>query len=192
LARHSDFLLHTPVVREADPFNLIPTTSTTVQMALGDAVAIAILHKRRFSQSEFAKYHPGGALGKRLLLKTGSLLDKQTDPPRVHPDTPIREVIYEITKKRLGATAVMENGQIRGIITDGDIRRMLQKISDISGIVASDIMTKNPKTVHTDDLASDAMKKMKKNNINQLIVLDPEGKYAGIIHIHELLKEGII
>jgi len=192
LARHADYLFYTPVEREADPYNLIPTTSTTVQMAAGDALAVSILQKRRFSESDFARFHPGGTIGKQLLLKVEDILNKEEALPAVKPDAGIAEIIHEITDKRVGATAVMHNGQLVGIITDGDIRRMLQKNPRIDTIRARDIMSDTPKTVRRDTLASDALKKMKSYNINQLIVLDSNGRYAGIIHMHDILKEGII
>ena len=192
LAAHADYLFHTPVEKEADPFNLIPTTSTTVQMAAGDALAMCILNKRRFSESDFAKFHPGGTIGKQLLMKVGDILSVSTEAPQVPPAATIPEVIHEITAKRVGATAVMDNGKLAGIITDGDIRRMLQARSRIDDLRAKDILSPEPKKIRIDDLASDALKKMKKYNINQLIVLRPDGTYAGIIHMHDILKEGII
>ncbi len=193
LASHADYLLYLPVEKEADPFDLIPTASSTAQMAMGDALAIAILHKRQFTQSDFAKFHPGGSLGKQLLLKVKNVLDHvQEEPPLVAPDTPLPEVIHEITAKRIGATAVMDQDRIAGIITDGDIRRMLRSHTRIDHIKAEDIMTKNPKKIYEEDLASDAIKKMKANNINQLLVVDQNNRYRGIIHLHDLLKEGII
>ena len=191
LARQADYLLHTPMDREADPFNLIPTVSTTLQMAMGDALAVAVLRERQFSKEDFAKNHPGGMIGKQLLLKVKDLVDTE-QKPSVGPETPVKDVIVEITAKRVGATAVLDNGSLRGIITDGDIRRMLQNNTDIRHIKAADIMSADPKTVSGEALAVEALKKMKQNNINQLIVLDNEGNYNGIIHIHEILKEGII
>jgi len=191
LATHADYVLHTPVKREADPFNLIPTTSTTVQMAAGDALAMSILHKRRFSEKDFARFHPGGTIGKQLLLKVGDLLPSGEDVPAVTPDATVPEIIHEITAKRVGATAVLRDGQLAGIITDGDIRRMLQNNPRVDRLRASDIMSASPKTIQADDLASDALKKMKNLSINQLIVLGPEGEYLGIIHLHDILKEGI-
>ncbi len=192
LAQHADFLLHTPIEKEADPYDLVPTTSTTVQMAVGDALAICILHKRQFTPTDFAKFHPGGSLGKQLLLKVKNLLDKTSNPPAVSEDAPVAEVIHEITAKRVGATAVIENGKVTGIITDGDIRRMLQNRPQIDRIKARDIMSKNPKKIKDENLATEALKKMKQNNINQLIVEDQTNRYLGIIHLHDLLKEGII
>ncbi len=191
LARLADYLLLTPVQKEADPFNLVPTVSTTLQMALGDALAISILKERSFSDRDFAKNHPGGTIGKQLLMKVKDLVDTNLKP-KVTPNTPLKEIISEITAKRVGATAVLENNRLAGIITDGDIRRMLQKTDSIGGITAGDIMTRNPKTVHDNILAAEALKIMKKNNINQLIVINENGEYNGIIHLHEILKEGIL
>ena len=192
LARSADIVLLTPVDREADPLNLAPTTSSTLQMALGDALAVAVLEQRGFTRDDFARFHPGGSLGKQLLLQVGQLLDDR-DAPSVTPDTPLRDVIVEITAKRVGGTAVLDNGQVTGIITDGDVRRMLQKHTDISRIRARDIMSAKPKTTTSGTLAADALKKMKQHNINQLIVLDSEtGKYLGIVHLHDILKEGIL
>jgi len=191
LARLADVVLRLPVEKEACPYNLAPTTSTTLQMALGDALAIAILEQRHFTPADFARFHPGGSLGKRLHLKVGELL-RGKEIPRVDPDTPIKDVIMEITAKRVGGTAVMENGRLAGIITDGDIRRMLQNHNDISSVKARDIMSARPKTTTTATLAYDALQTMKKHNINQLIVLDENGQYAGIVHLHEILKEGIL
>ena len=191
LARQADILLYTPIDREACPFNLAPTTSTLLQMAMGDALAIAILEQRHFTPEDFARFHPGGTLGKRLLLTVDKII-RGRDLPRVSPDTPVKDVIMEITAKRVGGTAVLDGENIAGIVTDGDIRRMLQKHTDISGIRAHHIMSPDPKTVREDTLASDALKKMKTHNINQLIVTDKEGRYKGIIHLHDILKEGIL
>jgi len=191
LAGKADIVLSIPVEREACPYNLAPTTSTTLQMALGDALAIAILEQRHFTPEDFARYHPGGTLGKRLHLKVKDLL-KDKEVPQVGPDTPIKDVIVEITAKRVGGTAVMQDGQLAGIITDGDIRRMLQKHDDISQVKARHIMSARPKTVTAETLAYDALQKMKKHNINQLIVVDDQGRYQGIVHLHEILKEGIL
>lgn len=192
LARLADIVLLTPVAREADPLNLAPTTSSTLQMALGDALAVAVLEQRGFTRDDFARFHPGGSLGKQLLLRVEQLIDDR-EAPRVAPDTPLRDVIVEITAKRVGGTAVLEGDQVTGIITDGDVRRMLQKHTDISGIRARDIMSSEPKTTTADTLAADALKKMKQHNINQLIVLEAgTGRYLGIVHLHDILKEGIL
>ncbi len=191
LAQNSDFLLHTPMEKEACPNNLAPTTSTTLQMVMGDALAIASLENRGFSDQDFARYHPGGILGKKLYLRVSDLI-KQNEKPVSLPNDLIKDVIIEITKKRLGATAIVDNDKLLGIITDGDVRRMLQNNIDISRIKAVDVMTKTPKTISMSTLAVDALKKMRENNISQLIVLDENGIYQGMIHLHDLLKEGII
>ena len=191
LAQNSDFLLHTPMEKEACPNNLAPTTSTTLQMVMGDALAIALLENRGFSDQDFARYHPGGILGKKLYLRVSDLI-KQNEKPVSLPNDLIKDVIIEITKKRLGATAIVDNDKLLGIITDGDVRRMLQNNIDISRIKAVDVMTKTPKTISMSTLAVDALKKMRENNISQLIVLDENGIYQGMIHLHDLLKEGII
>lgn len=190
LAQQADFILNTSVVREACPNNLAPTTSTTAQLAMGDALAVCLQTCRQFSDRDFAKYHPGGALGKQLYLKVSDLSDNN-GKPAVPPSASVREVIITITKDRLGATAVIEDDLIVGIITDGDIRRMLEKHDDISPLTAKDIMTDNPKHIHREALAADALHVLRQHNISQLIVLQ-DGFYAGIIHIQDLLKEGIL
>jgi len=189
LATQSDFLLHTPIDREACPNNLAPTTSTTAQLAMGDAVAVALMELRGFSARDFAKYHPGGALGKKLYVKVGDLV-RRDGAPRVSSTTNIRDVIVEISSKRLGATAVIEKSKLAGIITDGDIRRMLEKNTDISKIKAKDIMGSKPKTIQATSLAAEAFHHMESNNITTLIVMD-KTKYLGIVHLHDILKEGI-
>lgn len=190
LAAQADLILDTTVEREACPHNLAPTTSTTAQLAMGDALAIALLEARHFKSSDFARYHPGGALGKRLYLKAGDLATKN-EKPAVSTDSSIKDVIVEISKNRLGAVAVLENDKIVGIITDGDIRRMLEKHSDLSPIKASDIMGTNPRSIDADELALHAFELIKKNNITQLLVTK-SGKYFGIVHLHDLLQEGIM
>ncbi len=191
LASQAGYLLYTPVEKEAW-HNLAPTTSTVAQMALGDALAIALLKEKNFTKDDFARYHPGGTLGKQLLLRVEHLLENK-NKPLVAEDTPIQDVIVEITENRVGATAVADkNGKVTGIITDGDIRRMLQKHREIHNIKAGDIMSRNPKSTPLSTLAADALKKMKNHNISQLIVHDKNGEYVGIIHIHEILKEGIM
>ncbi len=191
LARMADYLLYTPVKKEAW-YNLAPTTSTIVQMAMGDALAIALLKEKNFTRTDFAKYHPGGSLGKQLLLRVNHFLDNKTKP-FVRPESSIKEVIVHITESRVGATAVLdENERVVGIITDGDVRRMLQKYDDLSGLKAMDIMSRHPKTIDLTALAVEALKKMKSHNISQLIILDEDGKYRGIVHMHEILKEGIV
>jgi arabinose-5-phosphate isomerase len=190
LARHADLILNTTVEREASPGNPLPTASTTAQLVMGDALAMALLQCRGFSANDFARYHPGGALGKQLYLKAGDLY-KQNEKPSVGLNANIREVILEISSKRLGATAVTENNILAGIITDGDLRRMLQSEKEVENLTAVDIMTHNPKTISCDTLAIDALQLMRDNNITQLPVME-NGLYSGMIHLHDILKEGII
>ncbi len=191
LAREADYILHTPVSQEADPNNLAPTASTTAQMALGDAMATALLAVRGFSPGDFATYHPGGALGKQLYLRVSNLYP-YNERPAVHPDTSLQATILEMTSKRLGATAVLdEKGRVCGIITDGDLRRMLERSTGLQGIKASDLMTANPKTIEKDALAVQAMKLMEHHSITQLIVVDGD-QYLGMVHLHNLIREGII
>lgn len=190
LAEQADFILDTTITREACPNNLAPTTSTTVQLAMGDAIAVALQTERQFSDRDFAKYHPGGALGKQLYLRVGDLSD-HNGLPIVEPTKDIRNVIISITKFRLGATVVLDDDKILGIITDGDIRRMLEKHEDISKLSAKDIMSLNPKTIDRNELAVNALHTMRQFSISQLVVTN-EGRYAGIIHIQDILKEGII
>ena len=190
LALHADIILDTTVAEEACPHNLAPTTSTTAQMVMGDALAICLMEAKGFSSGEFAKFHPGGTLGKKLYLRVSDLYI-QNEKPSVQPDSSLKEVIIEITKKRLGATAVTDYETILGIITDGDLRRMLEKNVPLEKIQAKDIMTTSPKNISADDLAVDALDLMRKNNITQLLVVD-DSKYSGIIHLHDLIREGII
>lgn len=190
LANSSDFVLNTTVAKEACPNNLAPTTSTTAQLLMGDAIAVALLKCKNFSSSDFSKYHPGGALGKRLYLTVKDIAS-QNEQPAVHPTDSIQTVIVEISKKRLGATVVLENEAIKGMITDGDIRRLIEKTTDLKGIVAADIMNSNPKTIESDQLAVNAIEIMRENKISQMIVTDKQ-KYVGIVHIHDLNKEGLI
>jgi arabinose-5-phosphate isomerase len=191
LAKQTDYILNTTVNKEACPNNLAPTTSTTAQMVMGDAIAICLMYARGFSVDEFAKFHPGGTLGKKLYLKVSDL-SFQNEKPEVNEESSLKDVIVEITKKRLGATAVInKNNGIAGIITDGDLRRMLEKDVSLQNISAKDIMSVNPKTISLHDLAVDALDIMRKNNINQLLVVDGD-KYSGIIHLHDLVREGII
>lgn len=190
LALQSDYILNTTVDKEACPNNLAPTTSTTAQLAMGDALAVCLLDYRGFSSKDFAKYHPGGALGKKLYLKVGDIAI-QNQKPQVAPNDSIKSVILEISSKRLGATAVVENNKLVGVITDGDLRRMLEKADSISTLKASDIMNKNPKHMEAEELAVNAMQLLEKHNISQLIITN-DGHYHGFIHLHDLLKEGII
>ncbi len=191
LARHSDIVLNTTVEQEACPNNLAPTSSTTAQMVMGDALAVCLMEMKEFNSKDFARYHPGGTLGKRLYLRVEELAS-QNAKPRVLPTATLKEVIVEMTEKRLGATAVVEeSGTIAGIITDGDLRRMLEKTDSIRDLKAKDIMSSHPKTIEADILAVLALEEMRRNDISQLLV-EQEGKYAGIIHLHDLVKEGII
>ena len=190
LAKQADYILNSTVDKEACPNNLAPTSSTTAQLAMGDALAVCLLDYRGFSSKDFAKYHPGGALGKKLYLKVSDI-SSQNETPQVKPDDSIKAVILEISSKRLGATAVIDNGDLVGVITDGDLRRMLEKSDSISDLKASDIMNKIPKRIEADELAINAMILLEQNNITQLIVTD-KGKYHGFVHLHDLLKEGII
>ncbi|TCC92676.1 KpsF/GutQ family sugar-phosphate isomerase [Pedobacter hiemivivus] len=190
LARQADLVLNTYVEKEACPHNLAPTTSTTAQLAMGDALAICLLHSRDFNEQDFAKYHPGGSLGKKLYLRTGDLAVKN-QKPSISPDASVKDVIIEISQNRLGTVVVVEEDVILGIITDGDIRRMLQKHSDLTNIKASDLMNPNPKRIEKDQLAIHALEIIKENNITQLLVTDA-GNYFGIVHLHDLLQEGII
>lgn len=190
LADQADYVLDTTVEKEACPNNLAPTSSTTAQLAMGDALAVCLQECRDFSDKDFAKYHPGGALGKKLYLKVADLSD-QNEKPKTQSNANIRSVILTITQSRLGAVAVLEQENIIGIITDGDIRRMLENHEDLTGLTAADIMGANPKTIDKSELAVNALHMMRQNNISQLIVMDAN-KYEGIIHIQDLLKEGII
>lgn len=190
LAHQADFILNTFVEKEACPNNLAPTTSTTAQLVVGDALAICLLELKGFSSGDFAKYHPGGALGKRLYLRAGDIANTNQSP-QVRLDTDIRKVIIEISEKMLGVTAVIDANKIVGIITDGDIRRMLNKYENINGLTAKDIMTPNPKTIQTGILAVKALELMQKNGISQLLAVDGT-LYKGVVHLHNLIKEGIL
>lgn len=189
LATNADFVLNCYVEKEVCPNNLAPTTSTTAQLVMGDALAVCLLELNDFSSKDFAKYHPGGALGKKLYLRVSDLIGKN-EMPMVHPNTPIKDVIIEISKKRLGTTAVVEDNKLVGVITDGDLRRMLKDHSDISNLTANNIMGKNPKTISVNEMAIKALERMEGNNITQILVED-EGKYVGVVHLHDLLKEGL-
>lgn len=190
LAEQADFILNTTVAQEACPNNLAPTTSTTAQLVMGDALAVCLLEMRDFGSKDFAKYHPGGTLGKRLFLRVNNLILNNA-APKVKPSDAISDVIIEISEKRLGATAVVENNKIIGIITDGDIRRMLKNNFNFMSLTAKDIMGQNPKTINSDTMAVKALSIMESNNITQLLVSDND-TYKGIVHLHDLLKEGII
>jgi arabinose-5-phosphate isomerase len=190
LAKQSDYILNTFVEKESCPNNVAPTDSTTAQLVMGDALAVCLMYERGFTANDFAKYHPGGALGKKLLLKVKDMLDRD-NKPTVAPTSSIKDVIVEISHKRLGVTAVVENNTLMGIITDGDIRRMLEKQDSFSHLTAQDIMTKNPKTIEAERMAVDALNTMENFSITQLIVTQ-NNEYVGVIHLHDLLKEGII
>jgi arabinose-5-phosphate isomerase len=190
LAKNAQFILDTTVEKEACPNNLAPTNSTTAQLVMGDCLAVCLMELKAFKSEDFAKYHPGGALGKKLLLRVKDMLD-ETKKPSVSPENNIQSVIFEISEKRLGVTAVVENNQIIGIITDGDIRRMLSKTETISGITAKDIMTKNPKMVKPNSMVVEALNIMEDFSITQLIVSE-NNDYKGVIHLHDILKEGIV
>ena len=190
LAKQADWLLDTTIDHEACPHNLAPTTSTTAQLAMGDALAVCLLECREFSSADFAKYHPGGSLGKRLYLTVGDLA-AQNEKPFVSSAATVKEVIIEITRNRLGAVAVVDEGKLNGIITDGDIRRMLNNNSTIEGLSAANIMTKSPKYIDKNELAVNALEILRVNNITQILV-GTESKFEGFIHLHDLLKEGII
>ena len=190
LAKQADWLLDTTIDHEACPHNLAPTTSTTAQLAMGDALAVCLLECREFTSADFAKYHPGGSLGKRLYLTVGDL-SAQNEKPFVCSNATVKEVIIEITRNRLGAVAVVDEGKLNGIITDGDIRRMLNNNSTIDGLSAANIMTKSPKYIDKNELAVNALEILRVNNITQILV-GTESKFEGFIHLHDLLKEGII
>ncbi len=190
LAVNADYTLNTFVEKEACPNNLAPTTSTTAQLVIGDALAICLLELRGFSSKDFAKYHPGGTLGKKLYLRVSDIA-KNNLKPQVALDTPVKDVIVEISEKMLGATAVIDGEEIKGIVTDGDIRRMLNKYENINGLTARDIMTTNPKTVDCNVLAVKALKEMQSKGISQLLVVEG-AQYVGVVHLHNLIKEGIM
>lgn len=191
LAKQSDYILDATVSQEACPNNLAPTSSTTAQMVMGDALAVALMELRGFKSSDFAKFHPGGALGKKLYLRVADFY-VNNEQPKVSPNALLKDVIVEISRKRLGATAVVnEKDELLGVITDGDLRRMLEKNSLVDSITAAEIMTINPKTIEDEALAIDAMELMRKNNITQLLVVNNK-QYLGVIHLHDLIKEGLI
>jgi arabinose-5-phosphate isomerase len=191
LGKNSDFVLKSTVEKEACPNNLAPTSSTTAQLVIGDALAISLIEYRGFGKEDFARFHPGGALGKKLYMRVSDIY-KNNPKPKVTPQTSIDKVILEISEKRLGAAAVInDNSEILGIITDGDLRRMMQNKQDFSTITALDIMSKNPKTVEPDAMAIKAFRIMEDNSITQLAVAK-NGKYLGMVHLHDILREGIV
>ena len=190
LGKEAHYTLNTFVDAESCPNNLAPTNSTTAQLVMGDALAVCLMEMKSFTAEDFAKYHPGGALGKKLLLRVIDMLDI-TRKPLVNPDSSVKDVIVEISEKRLGVAAVIENNIVVGIITDGDIRRMLNKNETIAGLTAKDIMTVNPKTIQSTDMVVDALNIMEDFSITQLVVVD-HGEYQGVVHLHDILKEGIV
>ena len=190
LAREAHYVLNCSVEREASPNNLAPTCSSTAQLAMGDALASTLIKLRGFSSEDFARLHPGGVLGKRLLMTVKDLY-KFNDVPMVQPQAPMQEVILEISGKCLGVTAVVSDGHVVGAITDGDLRRMLQRTPDYTSLTAQDVMTKEPKTIPENALIVDALELMKKKNITNLFVVDNNNRYMGVIHIHDIIKEGV-
>ncbi|MFC2127405.1 SIS domain-containing protein [Bacteroidota bacterium] len=190
LGSNSDFTINCQVDMEACPNNLAPTTSTTAQLVMGDALAVCLLKLKDFTSKDFAKYHPGGALGKRLYLRVSDLIENN-ELPIVYPNTKVKDVIVEISNKRLGATAVLENDKIVGMITDGDVRRMLEKNDSIADLKAIDIMSIKPKTMNSNAMAIDALNTLENFGITQILVQDKDEKYVGIVHLHDLIKEGI-
>jgi arabinose-5-phosphate isomerase len=190
LGKNADFTLNTFVEKEACPNNLAPTTSTTAQLVMGDALAVCLLKLKGFTSNDFAKYHPGGALGKRLYLRVSDLI-QNNQLPQVSENDSIAKVIIEISEKRLGVTAVIKDHKVVGIITDGDIRRMLSKTTKIDDFIAKDIMGKNPKTIHKEAMAVEALETMENNTITQILAVDDNDNYSGVVHLHDLIKEGI-
>jgi arabinose-5-phosphate isomerase len=193
LAAQSDFILDTTVDQEACPNNLAPTSSTTAQLVMGDALAVCLMELRGFSSEDFAKFHPGGTIGKKLYLRVADLFG-QNERPAVSPGSSLKEVILEISKRRLGITAVLEGEEERllGIITDGDLRRMLEFSDSLEGVKAMDIMTTTPKTIRPEALAIEALDRMRKFDISQLIVTDEKDRYLGVLQLHDLVREGLI
>jgi arabinose-5-phosphate isomerase len=191
LVKCADIILNTTVTEEACPNNLAPTSSTTAQMVMGDVIAICLMEIKGFSTEDFAKFHPGGTLGKKLYLRVSDLIINN-EKPAVKENSPLKDVIIEITKKRLGAAVILDDKEfVLGIITDGDLRRMLEKNLFTTDVKAKDIMTLHPKTIESSQLAVNALDIMRKKNITQLIVLE-NNRYAGIVHLHDLVREGII
>jgi len=192
LAQHSDYIIRATVDHEACPNNLAPTNSTTAQLVMGDALAVCLLKYRDFSREDFAKFHPGGSLGKKIYMRVKDLYTR-SGAPKVYADTPVKDVIIEISSKRLGATAVVAEGDVLlGIITDGDLRRMLEKFTDFSALTAKDIMSSAPQTISEDERAIKAFNLMEDRCITQLLVAEERGKYLGVVHLHDILKEGIM
>lgn len=190
LASQADYVINATVAREACPNNLAPTSSTTAQLVMGDALAVCLYERRGFTANDFARFHPGGVLGKQLYLKVSDLYANNPVPKVKTTDT-LKTVILEISSNRLGATAVLANGKLKGIITDGDLRRMLERKSDIDKIRAVDIMSPNPKTIPPETLVVEALGIMRTHNITQLLVVE-KNKYLGVVHLHDILREGIL
>jgi arabinose-5-phosphate isomerase len=192
LARHCDILLNTTVPQEACPNNLAPTTSTTAQMVMGDALAVCLMEMKGFGSDDFAKFHPGGTLGKKLYLRVADLY-VQNEKPQVSADASLKAVIVEITQKRLGTAVVVNDAnQVLGIVTDGDLRRMLEKNDQLTDLKALQIMSPSPKTIQPDELAIDALDILRKNNITQLVVVSANNEYLGIVHLHDIVREGLV
>ncbi len=190
LAKESTFFLHTPMTSEACPNNLAPTVSTTLQLAVGDAIAVSLMTERGFSKLDFAKFHPGGALGKKLFTTIEQVM-RADALPRVSSDCNFRDLLMEISSKRAGATAVVENEELLGIVTDGDIRRAVERNANLDVLRASDLMNTSAKRIQSSALAVEGFQLMENNKISQLLVVDENGKYCGIIHLHDLLSAGI-
>ena len=191
LAKEADIILNTTVAHEACPNNLAPTSSTTAQLVMGDALAVALIECRNFTARDFARFHPGGALGKQLYMRVSDLY-KQNERPKVNSQTSVRETILEMTSKRLGCTVVLDNEKIMGIVTDGDLRRMMKGHPTYEDLTASDIMTKTPKMVLESEYAVNALNLMRSKSITQLIVVDSDQHYLGVLHLHDILREGIL
>lgn len=193
IAERSDIVLDVSVKEEACPFNLAPTSSTTAALVMGDALAVALLEKRNFNAEDFAMFHPGGSLGKKLSMKIDDIMFTGDRIPKINEDLPLEKVIFEITSKRFGSTCVInQNNKLTGIITDGDVRRLVERTKDIWNLTAKDVMSKFPKTVKTGTMASDALKLMTDFSIMQVIIVDEENRPKGIVHIHDLLEAGIL
>ena len=191
LASQADIVLNATVDHEACPNNLAPTSSTTAQLVMGDAIAVALMECRNFSARDFARFHPGGVLGKRLYMRVSDLCQRN-ERPAVRPDASLRDTVLEMTSKMLGCTVVMDNDKILGIVCDGDLRRMMKKHKNLDNLTADDIMSPNPTTISANEYAIKALNIMRANSITQLIVVDDEGKYISVLHIHDILREGII
>jgi arabinose-5-phosphate isomerase len=193
LARHSSVVIDVGIKEEACRIGSVPTASTTAALAMGDALSVALLEKRGFKEEDFASFHPGGVIGKRLLLRVEDIMHTGHEIPVVYEDTPMKEVIYEMTSKKLGMTTVQNRqGRLTGVFTDGDLRRLLQKTTDIFHQTAADVMTRSPRIITRDALATQAVLVMERYSITALVVVDPTGKPEGIIHLHDILKMGII